>query len=40
MGIAFWALMVFVVIDLYITKMIHISELWILRRRIFMDACR
>ncbi len=33
-GIAFWALMVFVVIDVYITKRIRLSELWILRKRI------
>jgi len=33
-GIAFWALMVFVIIDVYITKRIRLSELWILRKRI------
>ena len=35
-GIAFWALMVFVLIDVYITKRIRISELWILRKRILL----
>jgi len=35
MGIAFWALIVFVLIDLYITKMIHVSEIWMLRRRVY-----
>jgi len=35
MGIAFWALVIFVLIDLYITKMIHTSEIWMLRRRIY-----
>jgi len=35
MGTAFWALVVFVIIDLYITKMIHTSEIWMLRRRIY-----
>lgn len=35
MGIAFWALILFVLIDLYITKMIHVSEVWMLRRRIY-----
>jgi paraquat-inducible protein A len=33
MGIAFWALMIFVLIDLYIVKRIHLSELWMLRKR-------
>ena len=33
MGIAFWALMIFVMIDLYIVKRIHLSELWMLRKR-------
>ena len=40
MGIAFWALMMFVVVDLYIAKTIHISEIWMLRKRVFMEACR
>jgi len=35
MGIAFWALMVFVLLDLYVTKSIHVSEIWMLRKRIF-----
>jgi paraquat-inducible protein A len=34
MGVAFWALMVFVLIDLYIVKRIHLSEIWMLRKRI------
>ncbi len=37
MGIAFWALILFVVFDLYITKTIHISEIWMLRKRIFLE---
>ena len=37
MGIAFWALMVFVLIDLYIVKRIHLSELWTLRKRILVN---
>jgi paraquat-inducible protein A len=37
MGIAFWALMVFVLIDLYIVKRIHLSELWMLRKRILLS---
>lgn len=36
-GIAFWALMVFVLIDVYITKRISLSELWMLRKRIFIE---
>lgn len=37
MGIAFWALMVFVMIDLYIVKRIHLTELWMLRKRVLLD---
>ncbi len=33
-GVSFWALMAFVLIDLYISKSIHISEIWMLRKRI------
>ena len=36
MGIAFWALMIFVLIDLYIVKRIHLSELWMLRKRVLL----
>jgi len=35
-GIAFWALMIFVLIDIYITKNIRLSEIWILRKRILL----
>jgi len=35
MGISFWTLMIFVVIDLYIVKRINLAELWMLRKRIF-----
>lgn len=37
MGIAFWALIAFVLTDLYIAKTMHISELWMLRKRIYSD---
>ena len=37
MGIAFWALMVFVLIDLYIVKRIHLSEIWMLRKRMLLS---
>lgn len=35
MGTSFWALLLFVSIDLYITKSIHISEIWMLRKHVF-----
>jgi paraquat-inducible protein A len=36
-GIAFWALMAFVLIDLYIVKRIHLFDIWMLRKRIIFD---
>jgi len=36
MGIAFWSLIVFVMIDLYIVKRVHLSELWMLRKHIIL----
>jgi len=35
-GISFWALMIFVLTDIYITKNIHISEIWMLRKRVLL----
>ncbi|WP_373030160.1 paraquat-inducible protein A [Sulfurovum sp.] len=35
MGVSFWALIVFVLIDLYIVKRLNLSELWMLRKRAF-----
>jgi paraquat-inducible protein A len=35
MGVAFWALTLYVLIDLYITKQIHVSEIWMLRKRLY-----
>jgi len=35
-GISFWALMTFVLIDIYITKNIQLHEIWMLRKRIFL----
>ena len=35
-GVSFWALMIFVLIDVYITKSIHLSEIWMLRKRILL----
>ncbi|HEY9190262.1 MAG TPA: paraquat-inducible protein A [Sulfurovum sp.] len=37
MGMAFWALMALVLTDLYLTKRIHVTELWRARKRIFTD---
>ena len=37
MGIAFWALIVFVLLDIYLTRTIHISEIWMLRKRVFLE---
>lgn len=34
-GISFWTLMAFVLIDIYITKSISLSEVWMLRERIY-----
>ncbi len=36
-GVSFWALMIFVLIDIYITKSLHLSEIWMLRKRILMN---
>ncbi len=36
-GIAFWALMIFVLSDLYIVKRIHLFDIWMLRKRIIFD---
>jgi len=35
-GISFWALMAFVMIDIYISKNIQLHEIWMLRKRIFL----
>lgn len=35
MGVSFWALVIFVLIDLYLTKRIYVSEMWMLRKKIF-----
>jgi len=36
-GVSFWALMLFVLVDIYITKSIHISEIWMLRKRVLLS---
>jgi len=37
-GTAFWALILFVLLDIYVTKQIKLSEIWMLRKQIFSDA--
>jgi len=36
-GTAFWSLMIFVAIDIYIVKRIHLSELWLLRKKMILE---
>jgi paraquat-inducible protein A len=36
-GVSFWALAAYVILDIYITRHIHISEIWMLRNRIYED---
>jgi paraquat-inducible protein A len=38
MGVAFYSLIVFVLIDLYIVKRVHLSEIWMLRKRILLEG--
>ena len=40
MGVAFWALALFVIIDLYLTKQIRLTEIWMLRKRIYDEEKR
>ncbi len=37
MGVAFWSLVVFVMIDLYIVRRVHLSELWLLRKHLILQ---
>ena len=34
-GVSFWALIIFVLIDIYFTRNIHLGELWILRKKVY-----
>lgn len=34
-GVSFWALIVFVLIDIYMTRSIHLGELWVLRKHVY-----
>jgi len=35
MGVSFWALIIYVLLDIYITRTIKLSEIWMLRNRIY-----
>jgi len=35
MGVSFWALIAYVIFDIYITRSIKISEIWMLRSRVY-----
>jgi len=35
MGVSFWALIAYVMLDIYITRTIKLSEIWMLRNRIY-----
>ena len=37
-GVSFWALIVFVLIDIYFTRNIHLGELWMLRKRVYQSS--
>ena len=40
MGVAFWGLICFVLLDIYITRMISISEIWMIRKRIYVNEVK
>ena len=40
MGVAFWALVIYVILDIYLTSTIRISEIWMFRDRIYHDRDR
>ncbi|SFV68587.1 Paraquat-inducible protein A [hydrothermal vent metagenome] len=40
MGISFFALLAYVMVDLYLVKRIHISEIWMLRKHIFNNGVK
>jgi paraquat-inducible protein A len=37
-GVSFWTLIVFVLIDTYITRNIHLGELWVLRKQVYQST--
>lgn len=36
-GVSFWALFIFVLINIYMTKSIHLGELWVLKQEIYSE---
>jgi len=36
-GISFWTLFIFVLIDIYMTRSIHLGELWVLKQKIYAN---
>ncbi|MBD3789128.1 MAG: paraquat-inducible protein A [Campylobacterales bacterium] len=40
MGVSFWALIGFVLLDLYMTRTLHTYEIWMLRKRVFTQEDR
>lgn len=40
MGVSFWALLIFVLIDIYIIKNIRLSDIWMLRKNIYTEEHR
>ena len=37
LGVSFWALILFVMVDLYISTQLHISEIWMLYKRVYRN---
>ncbi len=37
LGVSFWTLIVFVLIDIYMTRTIHLGELWVLRKKVYQS---
>jgi paraquat-inducible protein A len=37
MGTAFWALIIFVLLELYVTRNIHLNEIWALRKQVYRE---
>lgn len=38
MGISFWALILFVLVDVYLNKTMHLSEIWLLHKECFKES--
>jgi len=37
-AVSFWALVIFVLIDIYLTRSIHLGELWVLRKEVYIST--